>query len=66
LPAACSEMPRERIVIIAGRRTEFLIWLRETGLYRAEHEQRIFPTLRQAMKAYRKEAHRADVPPDEE
>ena len=56
---------RGATLIIAGRRTEFLIWLRETGLYRAEHEQRIFPTLRQAMKAYGK-SHRAESPPDKE
>jgi hypothetical protein len=40
-------------------------WLRETSLRRAEHEQRIFPTLRQAMKAYGK-THRGELPPDEE
>ena len=57
---------RGATLIIAGRRTEFLMWLREIDLYRAEHEQRIFPTLRQAMKAYSKEAHRAEVPPDDE
>jgi high affinity sulfate transporter 1 len=56
---------RGATLIIAGRRTEFLMWLRETGLYRAEHEQRIFPTLRQAMKAYGK-AHQGELPPDEE
>ena len=57
---------RGATLIIAGRKTEFLMWLREIDLYQAEHEQRIFPTLRQAMKAYSKEAHRAEVPPDEE
>ena len=56
---------RGAILIIAGRRTQFLNWLREIDLYREEHEDRIFPTLRQALKAYRLRAHRAEVPPDE-
>ena len=56
---------RGAALIIAGRRTEFLVWLREIGLYQAEHEQRIFPTLRQAMKAYGK-VHHGELPPDEE
>ncbi len=53
-------------LILAGRKTEFLIWLREVGLYRPEHKEHIFPTLRQALKAYRRETHPADAPPDEE
>ena len=56
---------RGAILIIAGRRTQFLNWLREIDLYREEHEDRIFPTLRQALKAYRRKAHRAEVPPEE-
>ena len=56
---------RGATLIIAGRRTEFLMWLRETGVYRAEYEQHIFPTLRQAMKAYGK-AHQGELPPDDE
>jgi len=40
-------------LIIAGRRTEVLSWLRKIGLYRAKHEELVFPTLRQALKAYR-------------
>ena len=56
---------RGAMLIIAGRRTEFLMWLREIGQYQPEHEQRLFPTLRQAMKAYSK-AHPAELPPDEE
>jgi MFS superfamily sulfate permease-like transporter len=50
----------------AGRRTEFRNGLRDIGHYRAEHEERIFPTLRQALKAYQREARQAEVPPDEE
>lgn len=57
---------RGAILILAGRRTEFLNWLREIDLYRAEHDDRIFSTLRQALKAYRRKAYRAEVPPDEE
>jgi MFS superfamily sulfate permease-like transporter len=53
-------------LIVAGRRTEFLDWLRERGLYRSEHDQRIFPTLRQALRASRREIRPAEAPPDEE
>ncbi len=53
-------------LILAGRRTEFLNWLRETGLYRPEYEERIFPTLRQALRAYRRETRPTEAPPDEE
>jgi high affinity sulfate transporter 1 len=57
---------RGAILILAGRRTEFLNGLREIGHYRAEHEDCIFPTLGQALKAYRRQAHRGEIPPDEE
>ena len=53
-------------LILAGRKTEFLNWLREMDMYRPEHEERLCPTLRQALKAYRREARPADAPPDEE
>jgi high affinity sulfate transporter 1 len=52
-------------LILAGRRTEFLDWFREIGVYRAGHEEEIFPTLRQALKAYRREACDAETPQDE-
>ena len=52
-------------LIIAGRRTEFLMWLREIGRYEVEHEERIFPTLRQAMKAYRDQARATELPSEE-
>jgi MFS superfamily sulfate permease-like transporter len=42
---------RGTALLFAGRRTEFLIWFREAGLYRPEHEDWFFPTLRQALKA---------------
>ena len=56
---------RGTIVIVAGRRTEFLNWLRETGLYREMHEERFFPTLRQALKACLRNGRPAEVPPSE-
>ena len=43
-------------LILAGRKAEFLAWFREAGLYRPEHETWILPTLRQALKAHRREA----------
>jgi high affinity sulfate transporter 1 len=52
-------------LILAGRRTEFLDWFREIGVYREGHEEEIFPTLRQALKAYRREACDAGAPQDE-
>jgi formylmethanofuran dehydrogenase subunit C len=53
---------RGTILVFAGRKTEFLGGLREIGHYRQEHEERIFPTLRQALKAYQREARQAEVP----
>jgi high affinity sulfate transporter 1 len=44
-------------LILAGRKTEFLTLLQEAGLYRPEHEHWIFPTLRQALKAYQRRHH---------
>jgi MFS superfamily sulfate permease-like transporter len=46
---------RRITLILAGRRTEFLSLLREAGLYQPDHEDRLFPTLRQALKSYRRE-----------
>jgi MFS superfamily sulfate permease-like transporter len=46
---------RGATLILAGRKTELLLWFREAGLYRPEHEKWIFPTLRQALKAYQRE-----------
>jgi high affinity sulfate transporter 1 len=53
-------------LVLAGRKTEFLNLLREAGLYRPEHEERLFPTLRQALKAYRSQHVGAELPSDEE
>jgi MFS superfamily sulfate permease-like transporter len=51
---------RGAVLVMAGRRTEFLNWFRAIGLYRPEHEDRMFPTLRQALNAYR----RTPTPPE--
>ena len=53
------------ILIIAGRRTEFLMWLREVDLHRPDHEQRLFPTLRQAMKGYSREVLKSEIAPED-
>jgi high affinity sulfate transporter 1 len=53
-------------LIMAGRKTEVLDWLRRVGLYRPEHEEMIFPTLRQAIKAYRRLHPTSAAPPAEE
>jgi high affinity sulfate transporter 1 len=53
-------------VVYAGRKTEIVQWLRETGLYNEELEQRLFPTLRHALKAYRSQERPADAPTVEE
>jgi MFS superfamily sulfate permease-like transporter len=45
---------RGATLILAGRKAEFLTWLREAGLYLPEHEHWIFPTLRQASKSYQR------------
>ena len=48
--------------MLAGRRTELLIWLREIGVFRTELDNRLFPTLSQALKAYRREILRESPP----
>ena len=54
---------RGTTLILAGRKTQLLIWLREAGLYRPEHEHWIFPTLRQALKAFQSETRQVDGSP---
>jgi high affinity sulfate transporter 1 len=54
---------RGTTLVLAGRRTEFLTWLREIRLSRTEWDNRLFPTLSQALKAYRRETMRAECPP---
>ncbi len=56
---------RGTTLMLAGRRTEFLIWLREIGVFRTELDNRLFPTLSQALKAYRREAMRTELPPSQ-
>jgi MFS superfamily sulfate permease-like transporter len=41
-------------LVLAGRRTEMLQWLGELGLSTSRYQARIFPTLRQALKAYQR------------
>ena len=58
-------------LVLAGRRTEIINWMRETGmrqtgLYWEGIEERMFPTLRQALKAYRRQAGTRDAPPAED
>jgi high affinity sulfate transporter 1 len=53
-------------LILAGRKTEYLDLLKETGLYLPDHEDRLFPTLGQALRAYRDQHGRAQVPSEEE
>ena len=54
------------LLIMAGRQTEYRDWLRKIGLYRPEHEQVIFPTLHEALRAYLSAAEVAVQPPEEE
>lgn len=53
-------------LIFAGRKTEILQWARGTGLYTPELEARMYPTLRQALKAYQRQFPAAEAPPDTE
>jgi high affinity sulfate transporter 1 len=41
-------------LVIAGRKTEYINWLKSTGLYRDEMDQTMFLTLRQAFRAFEK------------
>jgi high affinity sulfate transporter 1 len=46
-------------LVIAGRRTETIEWLRSVGMDEAEVADRFFPTLRQAVRAFRTETAEA-------
>jgi high affinity sulfate transporter 1 len=55
---ALAELRRElaergTTLVVAGRRTEFLAWLKQIGLSREEDDQFVFPTLHQAVRAFR-------------
>jgi high affinity sulfate transporter 1 len=41
-------------LIYAGRKAEIVRWLQETGFYREEMLERLFPTLRQVLRTYRR------------
>jgi high affinity sulfate transporter 1 len=53
-------------LVLAGRRTEIVQWLRQAGLYEAVHEEMLFPTLREALRAYRRTAPNRDAPSDDD
>jgi MFS superfamily sulfate permease-like transporter len=40
-------------LVVAGRKTEILAWLSEIGMRRAEDDGLMFPTLHQAVRAFR-------------
>lgn len=53
LKSAASELEEQGIrLFFAGRKTQHLNWLRQTGLFRPEHELIFFPTLKEALKAW--------------
>ena len=53
LQSAASELEEQGIrLFFAGRKTQHLNWLRQTGLYRPEHDLLFFPTLKEALKAW--------------
>ena len=54
------------LLILAGRQTEYLDWLRKISLYRIEdYEHLFYPTLHQALRAYQTETQTAVSPPEE-
>lgn len=55
---ALAELRRElaergTTLIVAGRKTEFLMWLEQIGLHRDKDDQFVFSTLGQAIRAFR-------------
>lgn len=53
-------------LVFAGRKAEIIQWSQRVGLYSEELEERTFPTMRQALKAYRQQTHPTQAPPVEE
>jgi high affinity sulfate transporter 1 len=49
-------------LVLAGRKTEILHWLDGLGLATTRHQDHVFPTLRQALKAYQRQSHAATSP----
>jgi hypothetical protein len=47
---------------VRGRKTEIIQWTRQVGLYSDELAARTFPTMRQALKAYRQQTRPAQAP----
>ncbi|HEX4407572.1 MAG TPA: SulP family inorganic anion transporter [Xanthobacteraceae bacterium] len=43
-------------LVLAGRKTEILHWLDGLGLPSEQHQDHVFPTLRQALKAYQRQS----------
>ena len=63
---ALSELRREfadrgTTLVVGGRRTEFLSWLKQIGLDRPDDSRFVFPTLHQAVRAFR-EAQQPPAP----
>jgi high affinity sulfate transporter 1 len=48
-------------LVFAGRKTEIIQWTRQVGLYSEELAARTFPTMRQALKAYRQQTRPAEA-----
>jgi len=42
-------------LVLAGRRTEIVGWLRDAGMYREAHEEMLYSTLREALRAFRRQ-----------
>jgi hypothetical protein len=53
-------------LVLAGRRTEIVQWLRDAGLYEARHEAMLYSTLREALRTYRRAAGGRDAPADDD
>jgi high affinity sulfate transporter 1 len=49
-------------LVVAGRKTEYTNWLTEIGMYRPEDERILFPTMRQAFRAFQKGEEHGERP----
>jgi MFS superfamily sulfate permease-like transporter len=50
-------------LVLAGRRTEIIGWLRDAGMYREAHEDMLYSTLREALRTFRRQSDGAAAPP---